>query len=148
MHTDICDLVPEPVYKGLLKDRDPHAPRPAFRPEPEYPVALYDTGGEPQARAQKPKKTGRSRYNEYHAGLAIALAKLVLADLPNECRKPEYIGIMTPIRHSATVLRSRSRGRTWRSIVGLGRCMPTRGSSSISSSLTSWSRQAWRSRRF
>lgn len=96
MHTDICDLVRQSVYKGLLKDRDPHAWRPAFRPEPEYPVVLCDTGGESLAVARQPKKTGRSRYNEYHAAIDIALAKQVLADLPDERRDPEYVGIVTP----------------------------------------------------
>ena len=109
MHTDICDLVRQPVYKGLLKDRDPHAWRPAFRPEPEYPVVLYDTGGAPLALAQQPK-TGRSRYNAYHAEIAIALAKQVLADLPDERRKPEYIGIVTPYRAQRDSLKERIQG--------------------------------------
>lgn len=110
MHTDICDLVRESVYKGLLKDRDPDAWRPAFKPEPEYPVVLYDTGGEPLAQAQRPKKTGRSRYNEYHAGIDIALAKMVLADLPNERRKPEYIGIVTPYTAQRDCIKERIQG--------------------------------------
>lgn len=50
---------------------------------------------------QQPKKTGRSPYNEFHAGIAIALAQQVLADLPNERRKPEYIGIVTPTPYTA-----------------------------------------------
>ncbi len=110
MHTDICDLVRESVYKGLLKDRDPDAWRPAFRPEPEYPVVLYDTGGGPLAQAQRPKKTGRSRYNEYHAGLDVALAKMVLSDLPDERRKPEYIGIVTPYTAQRDCITERIQG--------------------------------------
>ncbi len=110
MHTDICDLVREPVYKGLLKDRDPHAWRPSFQPEPAYPVVLYDTGGEPLAQAQQPKKTGKSRYNEYHADLTVALAKLVLADLPDECRKPEYMGIVTPYTAQRDEIKERIQG--------------------------------------
>lgn len=110
MHTDICDLVRESVYKGLLKDRDPHAWRPAFQPEPDYPVVLYDTSGEPLALSQRPKKTGRSRYNEYHAGIDIALAKQVLTDLPNERRKAEYIGIVTPYTAQRDYIKERIQG--------------------------------------
>src|SRR5579875_16956 len=110
MHTDICDLVRESVYKGLLKDRDPHAWRPAFQPEPDYPVILYDMSGEPLALAQRPKKTGRSRYNEYHARIDIALAKQILADLPNERRKPEYIGIVTPYTAQRDCIKERIQG--------------------------------------
>ncbi len=110
MHTDICDLVRQSVYKGLLKDRDLKTWRPAFRQEPEFPVVLYNTGGEPLAVAQQPKKTGRSRYNEYHAGIAIALAKQVLADLPEERRKPEYIGIVTPYTAQCDFIKEQTQG--------------------------------------
>ena len=110
MHIDICDLVREPVYKGLLKDRDPHAWRPAFKPEPGYPVVLYDTSGEPLAQAQQPKRTGKSRYNEYHADLTVALAKLVLASLPDERHKPEYMGIVTPYTAQRDEIKERIQG--------------------------------------
>lgn len=93
MHPDICDLVRDVIYQGLLKDRSPHLPRPKFEPEPDCAVVLYDTGGMPQARARKPE-SGRSRYNSFHAEIAVKLAELALADMPN--KKPECIGIVTP----------------------------------------------------
>jgi hypothetical protein len=93
MHSDICDLVRGLVYKGLLKDRNPHAPRPKFGPEPDHAVVLYDTGEAEQALALKPE-SGSSRYNPYHAKIAIKLAWQALADMPN--KTPECIGIVTP----------------------------------------------------
>jgi hypothetical protein len=93
MHRDICDLVRDLIYKGLLKDRNPHAPRPKFGPEPDHAVVLYDTGGVEQARARKPK-SGRSRSNPYHAEIVIKLAWQILSDIPT--KKPECIGIVTP----------------------------------------------------
>ena len=73
-------------------------------------MALYDTGGEPLARAQQPKRTGKSRYNEYHADLTVALAKLDLSDLPDECRKPEYMGIVTPYTAQRDEIKERIQG--------------------------------------
>ncbi len=104
MHSDICDLVRGPVYRGLLKDRNPKAARPKFGPEPEHAVVLYDTGSSKRARAQKPE-SGRSRLNEYHAEVAIKLAKQVLTDFPN--KHAECIGIVTPYAAQRDLIRGK-----------------------------------------
>jgi AAA domain len=109
MHTDICDLVRWPVYKGLLKDRNPLAPRPPFQPEPSHAVVLYDTGNSGLARAKQPK-SGQSRYNEYHAEIDLILAQQVLAGIPESERYAEYIGIVTPYAAQRDHLRERIQG--------------------------------------
>src|SRR5579875_505843 len=109
MHSDICDLVRWSIYKGLLKDRNPLAPRPTFQPEPAYAVVLYDTGHSKEARAQQPKN-GRSRYNEYHAEIDLLLAQQVLASIPESERYAEYIGIVTPYAAQRDHLKERIQG--------------------------------------
>jgi len=109
MHTDICDLVRWPVYKGLLKDRNPLAPRPTFQPEPSHAVVLYDTGNSGLARAKQPK-SGRSRYNEYHADIDLLLAQQVLIGIPESERYAEYIGIVTPYAAQRDHLKERIQG--------------------------------------
>ncbi len=109
MHTDICDLVRGPVYKGLLKDRNPLAPRPAFHPESAHAVVLYDTGHSKLARVQQPI-SGRSRYNEYHTEIDLLLAQLVLASIPESERYAEYIGIVTPYAGQSDHLKERIQG--------------------------------------
>ncbi len=109
MHTDICDLVRWPVYKGLLKDRNPLAPRPTFQPAPAHAVVLYDTGASKLARAQQPK-SGRSRYNEYHAEIDLLLAQQVLASIRESKRYAEYIGIVTPYTAQRDLLKERIQG--------------------------------------
>lgn len=106
MHTAICDLVRGPVYKGLLKDRHPHTARPVFQPEPECAVVFYDTSEEPLAVAQKPQ-SGRSRSNEFHAEIDLLLAERILADLPEEHRVAECIGIVTPYTAQRDYIRKR-----------------------------------------
>ncbi|GLV59834.1 hypothetical protein KDH_66580 [Dictyobacter sp. S3.2.2.5] len=107
MHSDICDLVRGLVYQGLLKDRHPATPRPMFGPEPDHPVVLYDTGGNERALALKPD-SGRSRYNPYHAGVAIKLAGRALADIPD--KRPECIGIVTPYAAQRDYIKELIRG--------------------------------------
>lgn len=107
MHADICDLVRGPIYKGLLKDRNPHAPRPKIGPEPEHAVVLYDTGPSRQARALKPA-SGSSRYNPYHAEIVKHMAEQVLPDMPNVA--PECIGIVTPYAAQRDCIKELLRG--------------------------------------
>ncbi|GER89044.1 hypothetical protein KDW_32060 [Dictyobacter vulcani] len=107
MHSDICDLVRDLVYQGLLKNRHPAAPRPTFGPEPDHAVVLYDTGGTERTLALKPK-SGRSRYNPYHAEVAIKLAERVLADMPG--KRPECIGIVTPYAAQRDFIKELIRG--------------------------------------
>jgi hypothetical protein len=109
MHTDICDLVRKPIYKGLLKDRNPLAPRPTFQPEPSHAVVLYDTAPSGLARAKQPQ-SGRSRYNEYHAEIDLILARQVLTGIPESERYAEYIGIVTPYTAQRDQLRERIQG--------------------------------------
>ena len=119
MHTDICDLVRGLIYKNLLKDRDPHRPRPKFGPEPEHAVVLYDTGDVPEARACKPK-SGFSRYNSCHAEIAIKLALLALADFPEEERTPECIGIVTPYAEQRERIKELVRGTALETYARIG----------------------------
>ncbi len=119
MHSDICDLVRDLIYKGLLKDRNPHLPRRKVGPEPEHAVVLYDTGDMPQARALKPE-SGSSRYNPCHAEIAIKLAQLALADFPEEDRKPECIGIVTPYAEQRERIKALVRGTALETYARIG----------------------------
>jgi superfamily I DNA and/or RNA helicase len=109
MDSAICDLIRGPVYKGRLKDRNPHRPRLAIGPEPDSPVVLYDTSSIERARAEQPASRS-SRFNRYQAELSIHLAHLVLADLPEASRKPECIGVVTPYTAHRDLLKELARG--------------------------------------
>lgn len=104
MLSPICDLIRETVYKGYLKDRNPsREARFKVRPEPEHPVVLCDTSLVKEARAYR--RAGGSRFNPYHAKLTTSLAQQALADLPQESRFPECLGIVTPYRAQGDLIK-------------------------------------------
>jgi len=109
MDSAICDLIREPVYKGRLKDRSPQKVRPTIGPEPGHPVVLYDSSGAERARAEQPASRS-SRLNRYHAEVSVHLAQLVLESMPQESRKQECIGIVTPYAAHREVLKDLVRG--------------------------------------
>jgi superfamily I DNA and/or RNA helicase len=119
MESAICDLIRGPVYKGRLKDRDPHKPRPKIGPEPEYPVILYDTSDAERARAEQPVSRS-SRFNRYHAEMSVRLAQLVLASMPEKDRQLECIGIVTPYAAHREVLKDLVRGTELEILVRIG----------------------------
>ena len=102
MHSDICDLVRELIYKDLLKDREPTSPRPSFDPEPAHAVVLYDTTGVPEVQTLKPGN-GRSRTNPAHAKLAILLVCRLLGSMA--VKGPECIGVVTPYAAQRDLIR-------------------------------------------
>lgn len=111
MHPAICDLIRGPVYKGLLRDRDPQPHRFQLAPYPESPVVLYDTSGHPLSRTEKPKGGG-SRQNLFHVDLVGRLVEEMLASLPNDLWKPECLGVVTPYRPQVRLLEAELRRRT------------------------------------
>lgn len=101
MHPEICDLIRGPVYRGLLRDRDPQAPKPCFAPCEQFPVVLCDTSG--FSRTSRPTN-GSSRQNVYHAELVVRLIEKILASAPHI--QKEGIGVVTPYRAQVQLLQS------------------------------------------
>lgn len=118
MHPDICDLIRDLVYQGLLKDRTPSAFTRRIGPEPDHAVVLYDTSHVPRARGQKPK-SDRSRLNTYHAELAVSLARQMLADMPIP-HTPECLGIVTPYAAQRDTIKTLIQGTDLEAYVRVG----------------------------
>ena len=70
---------------------------------------LYDSSGAERARAEQPASRS-SRLNRYHAEVSVHLAQLVLESMPQESRKQECIGIVTPYAAHREVLKDLVRG--------------------------------------
>jgi hypothetical protein len=109
MHPCIASIVSRHVYEGTLKNSvrvQEEAKSQLYagvQPLPGNPLILCDTGdGSPVAT----KPNGKSCINDYHAHCCIALARQILATLPErQVQKGEFrIGLVTPYARQAVKL--------------------------------------------
>ena len=118
MHSDICDLIRDLIYKGKLKDCNPSAFTRRIGPEPDHAVVLYDTSHLPLVGVKHPK-SGKSRFNTSHAELAMSLAREMLADMPLP-HQPECLGIVTPYAAQRETIKDLVKGTDLEAFVRIG----------------------------
>ncbi len=79
-HPTIVAPISHYIYQNMLTSREETSNAPGIDPHPEWPLVLVDTTNTP-AECVKPSRN-RARENEYHAKLAVALARQALESLP------------------------------------------------------------------
>ncbi|MBA2677559.1 MAG: AAA family ATPase [Ktedonobacteraceae bacterium] len=110
-----CPVIIEPInhfiYQNMLTSRPETAITPAIEPHPEWPLLLVDTTGT-EAACSKPSKI-RPRENEYHARLAVALARQALESLPplslDDDPSIPRVAIVAPYRSQAQLTQQKLR---------------------------------------
>jgi len=107
MQPAISRIARKHVYEGLLHNGIPDQTG-VILPVPASPLVLCDTSDAHPVTTRP--SSGRSRYNEYHILCTIALAKQVLASLPQinaaDATTQYRVGIATPYRPQAQRLQT------------------------------------------